>query len=532
MDSKLEAAVRYLKHIGCGPERPNTEFQALTGLGRRIVENNRSAIDSYFKIAQSPSADELGDMEARLMSYLFSKASLTCFKDILGVLCGYLLIYRSEDLKNIDKCSKVLQVGKDYADVLLRVLSRKDYSVGVPIHSSNKSLVNLKKLGVKQSVLRSYFSVNDNFYPGRHSKRYTLTDASTTVLTNLEQILRNNLLDYVHLLDKHMQGGQPKSTAILVDNYGNVVLDIRAAVPIRAAIPFLNTKSSSHSPICLPTGCTSVLNKYFLYLSVNDLVQLSLPSLLHVMSIATLAPDGKTIIVPLRNLSSTDPSLGRHYNIFTRLRSAERKALGYYNYDISGGIQIISFGILHRYGSSSYLEEDDLFAAYPMIFQYGYDPDYKKDFRERLSDDLEMDIGEVKALLTAYANGSNRNVGEYQELEQFKAESDLLRREVIAIVEQHEPAIRKKAEMQSRHSFPEDYDWENTDKDDDQARQKSSVYFFIWTYFEKQIRDAMLSLVDDGIPVHDAIYSKQQLPFSVFEQAILDQTGFELSISH
>lgn len=58
------------------------------------------------------------------------------------------------------------------------------------------------------------------------------------------------------------------------------------------------------------------------------------------------------------------------------------------------------------------------------------------------------------------------------------------------------------------------------------------MFFFIWTYFEKQIRDAMLSVVDDGIPVHDAIYSKHEVPFATFEQAILDKAEFEVRIGN
>jgi predicted RNA methylase len=42
----------------------------------------------------------------------------------------------------------------------------------------------------------------------------------------------------------------------------------------------------------------------------------------------------------------------------------------------------------------------------------------------------------------------------------------------------------------------------------------------------------MLSVVDDGIPVHDAVYSKHKLPFKDFEDAIYRQTGFEVKISH
>lgn len=76
-------------------------------------------------------------------------------------------------------------------------------------------------------------------------------------------------------------------------------------------------------------------------------------------------------------------------------------------------------------------------------------------------------------------------------------------------------------------------DWVSTRRlDDATERAKSSVFFFIWTYYEKQIRDAMLSVVPDGIPVHDAIYSRHQVALEDFEKAILERTGFEVKVSH
>lgn len=76
-------------------------------------------------------------------------------------------------------------------------------------------------------------------------------------------------------------------------------------------------------------------------------------------------------------------------------------------------------------------------------------------------------------------------------------------------------------------------DWKSTQLIDDEAeRKKSSVFFFIWTYYEKQISDAMLTVVPDGIPVHDAIYSRHQVPLVDFETAIKKQTDFEVKVSH
>ena len=86
---------------------------------------------------------------------------------------------------------------------------------------------------------------------------------------------------------------------------------------------------------------------------------------------------------------------------------------------------------------------------------------------------------------------------------------------------------------QSKHTFDAQIDWKSTTRlEDETERKKSSVFFFIWTYYEKQIRDAMLSLTPDGIPVHDAVYSRHQIALEDFEARILEQTGFEVKVSH
>ena len=283
--------------------------------------------------------------------------------------------------------------------------------------------------------------------------------------------------------------------------------------------------------ICLSSSRTFTNPPSHIELTVNDVLKLSLVSMIQVLNIAKLNRFGKPFYVPLHNLASTDETIGRTYNIFTRLRSEERLALGYHNYDMSSGIQIISFGILWEYARSRYQDSDDLIATYPMIVRYGDEPKYKRVIRKLVARKLKLTVPEVKELLTAYANGSQRSTQNNALLQQFRDESDLLRREVISLIEQHRPEIRALAVSQSKHSFPEDIDWEGISADGELAREKASVYFFIWTYFEKQIRDAMLSVVDDGIPVHDAIYSKHQIPYEDFEAEILKQTGFQVRIT-
>jgi len=135
-------------------------------------------------------------------------------------------------------------------------------------------------------------------------------------------------------------------------------------------------------------------------------------------------------------------------------------------------------------------------------------------------------------LLTAYANGSQKQAGNSSKLQEFYEQSDQLRREVVSTIATHKADLLNSAISQSKKSFPEDMDWQSIEKEGngEDARDKASVFFFIWTHFEKQIRDAMLSVVNDGIPVHDAIYSKHKVPFRLFEQAILKKTGFDVKI--
>jgi len=60
------------------------------------------------------------------------------------------------------------------------------------------------------------------------------------------------------------------------------------------------------------------------------------------------------------------------------------------------------------------------------------------------------------------------------------------------------------------------------------------VFFFIWTQWERQIREVMMSCFDNPTAchqVHDAIYSRQKIDPKLIEAAVLEQTGFSVKIS-
>ena len=62
-------------------------------------------------------------------------------------------------------------------------------------------------------------------------------------------------------------------------------------------------------------------------------------------------------------------------------------------------------------------------------------------------------------------------------------------------------------------------------------RNKSSVFFFVWTYYEMLIRKAMLKCLPDGIEVHDAVYSKMIVDVKEIEAFIHKNSGFTIIIS-
>ena len=61
-------------------------------------------------------------------------------------------------------------------------------------------------------------------------------------------------------------------------------------------------------------------------------------------------------------------------------------------------------------------------------------------------------------------------------------------------------------------------------------RNKSSVFFFVWTYYEMLIRKAMLECLPDGIEVHDAVYSKMDVDIQEIEAVIFRCSGFKVII--
>jgi hypothetical protein len=326
----------------------------------------------------------------------------------------------------------------------------------------------------KAGFVDKLFKRSDSYKSGNYAKKWQLLPLAYQVV----ELSVNHLLDYIqqYALSSHSQ------LSLLHYHIPPLIClgksDNQLAQATSTSIPE-TTRSISHS-LTTTTGITTANHNadcYFL-VAYEQLHQLSFSSLLMLLNQAEFSPYHQYLAVSLANLGQTDASIGRSYNVFTSLKSAERKALGFINYDISSAIQIISFGLLYRYSHNP-----ELFSQFSSIFQYGFDTEFKQQFRNTISRDLKMPLADVKALLTAYANGSKKDSDKHPLLKSFSEDSDLLRREVISVIAQHEPAVLKLAIDQSKHSFDEKMDWVSTRRLDDAIeRAKSSVFFFIWTY--------------------------------------------------
>ena len=63
-------------------------------------------------------------------------------------------------------------------------------------------------------------------------------------------------------------------------------------------------------------------------------------------------------------------------------------------------------------------------------------------------------------------------------------------------------------------------------------RNKPSVLLFVWTYYERLIRKAMLECLPDGIKVHDAVYSEMDANAKKIETVIFEHMRFKVIIDN
>lgn len=477
--------MRYIKFINQTLDNSNNELLALmSGLSREYFSRNKQELEQYYTVAPTATAEEIEHFNNKSLEFYLQQEGThrLIFVKELGAINGYLLKHKYKMLSHLQKPSKIIDTGMDVIDIMRTIKSKKDNG-GVKINSkTNKSVRRLFHHN-KVAFIDPIFKRSGSYVNGKESKSWELTQLG-------EQILEETVESFLANLENILQ----KKPNFLLDSLG-----------------LGHRKWDTYSSICSPVYVT---------LPITFLSGLSLSSLLHILSLCIgFNHDNRTFIVSLEHTSSTNPLYGRTYNVFSRLRSAERKALGYQNYDMSSALQSICLQLVG-------------FKDYPLLSQYATDKVYKRDIRKMIAADLGIEVCTVKRKLTAFANGGISGKDKHPLYATFQKESDKLRRETLAWVALNAPDVLERAIQQSKRHLPEDLDWFDVSPEDTQtmARNKASVFFFVWTWYEQLIRQAMLKVLPDGIEVHDAVYSKMHIDTRVVEAKITADTGFTIKI--
>lgn len=214
----------------------------------------------------------------------------------------------------------------------------------------------------------------------------------------------------------------------------------------------------------------------------------------------------------------TDRQFSRVYSIFTSISGNTRKILGYCNYDIGTALQTICLKLVNDP------------SAYPIHEEYVAD---KIEFRNKIQKETGKDEKWVKKELSKINNLDNlsEKYSEYPTLVAYYRESRQLRKEIIATAE---PVILYRATDNAKTKHKKIWDdYRKKFEFIKDGKKESSIFFFIWTQWERQIREVMMSCFAEPSSchqVHDAVYSRQIINPQIIEAKVLDTTGFKINI--
>ena len=219
-----------------------------------------------------------------------------------------------------------------------------------------------------------------------------------------------------------------------------------------------------------------------------------------------------------------DEQLSRVYSLMTTVKSKTRTDLGFINYDISTCMQTIvaHFVDMNKYPMHQALIDD------------------KRTFRKTLMEELDKDYPKIKEILSAADNGKKYDsyCKTSDTLAKYIEEADILVDEFTSSIESTNNEMFLRAHAFAKKEFEEVWeDNEETGKKElkliDVGYKKYSVFFFIWTQIEREIRDAMKSCFDGFVhEVHDAVYSEEEVPLVVLERAVHKKTNLKVKIEH
>ncbi len=214
----------------------------------------------------------------------------------------------------------------------------------------------------------------------------------------------------------------------------------------------------------------------------------------------------------------TDHQYSRVYSIFTSIGSHTRKNLGFHNYDIGAALQTICLHLVENT------------ALYPLHQEY---VENKIDFRYKIQKETRQNDIWVKKELSKINNLDQmpKKYNHYPTLVAYYKEALQLRKEIIDTAE---PDILSRARDCAKIRYKPI--WTEIQKEPQfviDGKKESSIFFFVWSTWERQIRQSMMSCFAEPSSchqVHDAVYSKQIIDPQMIEDKVLNDTGFKVNI--
>ncbi len=464
---------------------------------------HRQDISSYYKSAMSPEQCDMDFLSDRGIEYYLANTHTP--KDALGAICGWLLKYRHGMLGHVRKQKDVILIGQDVMEVMRRITSRKNKDVAVysQAGAGRRLLDNTKPIWAKLfKRTKKWNNGNVQFL----WSTLTLADALLVETVDL-YLLKASLLQKPIFTLHHHPLLSDSSSLIYLSHF------IASLSPIstRPSVTRIEERKKGQKQFHqAKKGSWFEPRKPQLFtVPFKTLRTFTYTSILHLLSV-TVGFTHEGIVVSAHHTSSQNPNTHRHDNVFTRIKSVERLALGYISYDMSAAMQTISLQLIQA-------SESD----YPLLTRYTKDKQFKRQFRTTIANDLDVPMKQVKERLTSFANGGVQDKNRHSDYLAFYNESVQMLSEVMGKAPPH---IVQMSKRKSKKKMTEDL------TDIQKERVLASRFFFVWTYYERVIRKAMLPILTDGIEVHDAVYSKMDVSTKEIEATIFESTGFKIII--
>ena len=493
----------------------DTDIALITGVTRGTVNNKKEIVDDLWdKESNTPEEDKKYILEKGIESGIskVSKKVKPTSEHVYGVILGMYLKVETNLLDEVDSLKRVWTIGENIAKIHSIVCRYKDK--GTPIHSVEnpcaKYLLDIRNMN--KDSLDKLFIRSDSYKVDVYSKEWS----STTLLNKYIEVCSDKLLNIPTTLFPHMLREKCTISTSTQNNTGNTINHSGNS----------NKASDTKEP-----SYKMDLNYLTIWLvAKKSIVKQFKPNSKFMLLTQAFKHTDDEIYVSMKHKAKGSEYLGRTYNVFCSIHSHERRMLGYYAYDMSAAMQSICLQLIKA-------KEED----YPMLWNYTKDKAYKKRIRleiaqalNHVDDNGNVDDTKVKKKLTAFANGSRTGIKLHSYYTAFEKESVRLRKAVFKHVALTEPEVLERARKQSRKAkaLPKEQDWLDIDSMEtpEEARAKSSVFFFVWTWYERKVRQAMLELFEDGIEVHDAVYSKEDISVETVQDTILRFSGFAIGI--